>query len=144
MINYTKQVSRFSHFTGVNEDTGGPLPEEIWSDLAWATEFAQALSLNEFLLSWTACTIYLAGRDYAIPAGSYQFVADATYSQSIVIWLDETAPDNLTIDIILLDDQHSPPPAPIANGTILRLAWGTISIGASTMTLNALYHMEDI
>lgn len=144
MIKFVKQKSKLSRFIGTNEDTGDLLPEQVWSDLVWVTEFAEALSLDGLTLSWRACTIYMRGKAYMIPAGSYQFAADINYSQSVTVWLDDSASDNITIDITLLDGQRKPDPAPTANGDILKLAWGTIGANANAMNLNALYHVEDM
>ena len=141
-IQFVDQISSLSAFAGTDEETGEPLPTETWSDKAWATEFAEALSLDGLALSWTDCVIYHHGVAYAVPAGSHTFAADPSYSTSVVIWLDPTSPDNLTIDIVLLDGTQEPEAAPIAVDDIVRLAWGTIGAGAAEMTLNALRHVE--
>jgi len=140
MIKYVDQISSLSVFTGVDEETGEPLPTETWSDKVWATEFAEALSLDGLVLSWVACNVYVHGVTYAITEGSHEFTADADYSTSIVIWLDSGPSDNLTIDIVVWDGEHGAPPAPTVGDDIVRLAWGTIGAGASEMTLNVLRH----
>ena len=141
-IEYQKQYSNLSHFIGVDMATGEPLPEQVWSDKVWTTGFADALSLTGLALSWSACTIYAHGQSYAIPAGAYIFTADATYAKAIIVWLDPTSIDLLTIDEIMLDGLHEPPAAPIAGDDFLRLAWGTVGAGATEMLLHVLRHEE--
>jgi len=141
-IQFVQQQSRLSRFRGVDEEDGEALAEQVWSDAAWATAFAEALTAQELTLAWDACTVYLAGQSYDIPAGNYTFTADPDYSQSIVIWLDDSSPDNLTIDITLLDGEHEPESAPTAGGGILSLAWGSIPAAGSEIALKALYHEE--
>ena len=143
MIEYVDQISSLSVFTGVDMETDEPLPTETWSDKAWVTEFAQLLRLGGLTLSWGDCVIYHHRVAYAIPAGSYAFAADLTYSTSVVIWLDPTSPDNLTIDVVLLDGTQEAEPAPVAGDDIVRLAWGTIRAGVTEMTLNVLRHEEE-
>ena len=139
-IQFVDQISALSVFTGTDEETGEPLPTETWSDRAWATEFAEALALDELALSWADCVVYHHRVAYAIPAGSHTFTADLSYSTSVVIWLDPTSPDNLTIDVMLLDGAQEPEAAPVAVDDIVRLAWGTVGAGATVMTLNVLRH----
>ena len=142
-IQFTDQISTLSIFVGTDEETGDPLPTETWSNKVWATEFAEALSLDGLTLSWADCVIYHHHVAYAIPAGSHTFTADLSYSTSVVIWLDPSSPDNLTIDVVLLDGTKESLPAPVAVDDIVRLAWGTIGAGASEMTLNVLRHGEE-
>jgi len=142
-IQFVDQISSLSVFTGVDEETGAPLPTETWSDKLWATKFAEALSLSGLTLSWGACTIYHHGVNYSITAGSHVFTADVDYSTSVVIWLDPTAGDNLTIDIVVLDGAQAGPPAPVVGDDIVRLAWGSIGAGATEMALNVLEHREE-
>jgi len=144
MIEYQQQYSNLSRFAGVDMETGKSLPEQIWSDKVWATEFADDLTLNGLALSWKACAIFLRGRSYAIPAGSHTFMADPTYSTSVIVWLDPTSADNLTIDEVLLDGLHDSPAAPVVNGDFLRLAWGTVGAGATEMTLHVLRHVSEV
>jgi len=140
-IQFVDQISSLSIFTGVDMETGEPLPTETWSDKAWVTEFAEALALNGLVLSWTDCVVYHHRVAYVIPAGSHVFTADPAYSTSVVVWLDPASPDdNLTIDVVLLDGTQEPEAAPIAADDIVRLAWGTIGAGATEMTLNVLKH----
>jgi len=142
-IQFVNQISNLSIFTGTDEETGDPLPTETWSDKVWTTEFAEALSLDGLVLSWGACNIYLHGVTYAVAEGLHEFTADADYSTSIVIWLDPESDDNLTIDIVVLDGEQEPPPAPVAGDDIVKLAWGVIGAGASEMTLNVLRHYTE-
>ena len=145
MIKYQQQYSNLSRFVGVDMETGKSLPEQVWSDKVWATEFADGLTLNGLALSWKACAIFLRGRSYAIPAGSHTFMADPTYSTSMIVWLDPASIDNLTIDEILLDGLlHDLPAAPEVVGDFLRLAWGTVGAGATEMTLHALRHVAEV
>ncbi len=137
------QISNLSRFTGVDLETGEPLPEQIWSDKVWVTEFADALALDGLMLSWSACTIYLRGQNYAIPAGTHTFTADPTYATAVIVWLDPTSVDQLTVDELLLDGLHEPPAAPTVGADFLRLAWGTIGAGAAEMALHVLRHEED-
>ena len=143
-IQFVDQISTLSVFTGVDVETGEPLPTEKWSDKVWATEFANALRLNGLRLSWADCVVYCHRVAYAIPAGSYTFVADPTHSTSVVIWLDPTSPDNLTIDLVLLDGTQDPPLAPVAQDDVVRLVWGTIGAGATEMELNVLRHKQEV
>ena len=143
-IQYVDQISTLSVFAGVDMETGEPLPVEKWSDKVWATEFAEALRLNGLRLSWTDCTVYCHRAAYAIPAGSYTFVTDPTYATSVVVWLDPTSPDNLTVDLVLMDGARCFPDAPVVAGDVVRLAWGTIEAGAADMELNVLRHKEEI
>lgn len=143
-IQFVDQFSTLSVFTGSDMETGKPLPTETWSDKVWATEFAEALTLAGLTLSWTDCTIYHHRQAYAVPAGSHVFGADPTYATSVVVWLDPTSPDNLTIDTVLMDGTQEAPAAPIVVDDILRLAWGVIGAGATEMTLNVLRHVEDL
>lgn len=139
-IQFIDQISSQSVFTGVDEETGEPLPTETWSDKVWATEFAEALSVDGLVLSWAACNVYLHGVTYAIAEGSHEFAADADYSTSIIIWLDPESSDNLAIDIIVWDGESGLPPAPAVGEDFARLAWGIIAAGSSEMTLNVLSH----
>ena len=139
-IEFVDQISSLSVFTGVDMETGEPLPTETWSDKAWVTEFAEALALNGLTLSWGDCTIYHHRVTYAIVAGSHTFTANPTYSTSVAMWLDPTSPDSLTIDVVLLDGTQEPEAAPVAVDDTVRLAWGTIGAGATEMTLNVLRH----
>ena len=139
-IQFVNQLSTLSIFTPVDRETGDPLPTETWSDKLWTTELAEALALNGLTLSWLACTIYHHRKVYTVPAGSHVFSADPTYATSVVIWLDPTVPDNLTIDVVLLDGTQEAPPAPVAVDDVVRLAWGTIGAGATDITLNVLRH----
>ena len=139
-IQFVDQISSLSIFTGVDMETEEPLPTETWSDRAWVTEFAEALTLNGLALSWADCAIYHHRVAYVIPAGSHTFAADPTYSTSVVMWLDPPSLDNLTIDVVLLDGTQEAEPAPVAVDDIVRLAWGTIGAGATEMTLNVLRH----
>ena len=141
-IAYQQQYSTLSRFTGVDIETGEPLPERTWSDKVWTTEFAAALTLTGLTLHWAACTIYAHGQSYAILAGAYIFTADATYAKAIIVWLDPTSIDLLAIDEIMLDGLHEPPAAPIAGDDFLRLAWGTVGAGATEMLLHVLRHRE--
>ena len=142
-IQFIDQISALSVFTGTDEETGEPLPTETWSDRAWATEFAEALALDELALSWADCVVYHHRVAYAIPAGSHTFTADLSYSTSVAIWLDPSSPDNLTIDVVLLDGTQESEAAPVAVDDIVRLAWGTVGAGATEMTLNVLRHGEE-
>lgn len=142
-IEFVDQISSLSVFTGVDQETGDLLPTEIWSDRAWVTEFAEGLQLDGLVLSWEDCVIYHHRAVYAIPAGSYTFTADPVYSTSVVMWLDPTSPDNLTIDVVLLDGTREAGAAPVAVDDIVRLAWGAIGAGATAMTLNVLRHKEE-
>ena len=142
-IEYVDQISTLSVFTGADMETGEPLPTETWSDKVWVTEFTESLRLSGLTLSWGACVIYHHRAAYAIPAGSYTFMADPTYSTSVVIWLDPTSPDYLTIDVVLLDGTQEGEPAPVVTDDIVRLAWGTIGAGATEMVLNVLRHREE-
>ena len=139
-IQFVNQLSTLSIFTPVDRETGDPLPTETWSDKLWATDFAQALTLNGLALTWTACTIYHHRQAYVIPAGLHVFTANPTYAISAVVWLDPSSPDNLTIDVVLLDGTQEAPPAPVAVDDVVRLAWGTIGAGATDITLNVLRH----
>jgi len=139
-IQYVDQISSLSIFTGVDQETDQPLPTEIWSDRVWVTEFAEALALNGLVLSWTECVVYHHRVAYVIPAGSHTFTANSAYSTSVAVWLDPASPDNLTIDVVLLDGTQEAEPAPVAADDIVRLAWGTIGAGATEMTLNVLRH----
>jgi hypothetical protein len=139
---FTEQYSSLSRFIGVDPITEALLPEQIWADKAWATGFADALSLVGLQLSWTACTVYLHGQSYTIPAGEYMLTADPTYATAIVIWLDSISSDNLTVDEIVLDGLHQAPAAPIVNDDCLRLAWGMLGASATELTLHVLRHVE--
>lgn len=141
-LKFTEQYSNLSRFIGMDKETELPLPELVWSDKAWVTEFADALTLTGLTLNWTACTIYLRGQNYAIPAGSHTLTADPAYSTAVVMWLDPTSDDNLVIDEILLDGLHDAPAAPMAGNDCLRLAWGTVGAGATALTLHVLRHVK--
>lgn len=141
-IVYTEQYSSLSRFIGVDLVTKAPLPERVWSDKAWSTEFADALTLDGLKLTWTACAIYLRGQSYAIPAGSHTLTADPVYSTAVMVWLDPTSADNLTVDEILLDGLRQIPDAPRAGEDCLRLAWGAVGAGAVELTLHVLRHVE--
>jgi hypothetical protein len=141
-LSMIKQYSSLSRFSGVDVISGDPLPEQVWSDKAWATEFADGLKLDGLTLSWAACAVYLRNQNYAIPAGSYTFTPNPAYSTSVVVWLDPTSGDNLAVDETLLDGLHDAPAAPVVEGDFLRLAWGTMGAGASEMALHVLRHVE--
>lgn len=142
-MNYIKQVSKLSIFTGIDEKTGELLPQKIWSEKAWTTFFAETVNVGGLTLYWGDSTIYFHNKEYKINSGSYKFTVNNNYSQSIIIWLDDTSTDYLTIDISILDGQHSPEPAPTANGDILKLGWGTIAANSTDMSINILYHIEE-
>ncbi len=143
-IQFVDQISSLSVFTGVDMETGEPLPTETWSDRVWVTEFTEVLALDDLELSWAECVIYHHRVAYVIPAGSHTFIADPAYSTSVVIWLDPSSPDNLTIDVVLLDGTQEAEAAPVAVDDIVRLAWGTIGAGAMEMTLNVLRHKGEL
>ena len=142
-IQFVNQVSGLSVFTGTDQETGAPLPTVTWSDKAWVTGFAGALTLNGLVLSWANCVIYHHRVAYTIPAGSHTFVADATYATSVAIWLDPSSSDYLTIDTVLLDGTQEPPVAPVVVDDVVRLAWGVVGAGAAQFTLNVLRHMKE-
>lgn len=144
MIEFQQQYSYLNRFVGVDPDTGELLPEQVWSDKVWATEFSDGLALKGLALSWKGCMVYLQGRSYAIPAGSHVFGADPIYATSVIVWLDPTSIDNLTIDEVLLDGLHESPAAPAVVGDFLRLAWGTVGARATEMTLHALRHVAEV
>jgi len=141
-LEFVNQYSTLSRFIGVNRETEKPLPEKVWSNKAWATEFADGLTVAGLTLSWAACTIYLRDQSYAIPAGEHTLTADPTYSTAVVVWLDSTSGDNLTVDEILLDGLHEVLATPRVGEDCLRLAWGTVGAGAVEMTLHVLRHVE--
>ena len=142
-IQFVNQISCLSVFTGTDRETGASLPTVTWSDRVWVTRFAEVLALEGLRLSWGNCVIYHHRVAYTIPAGSHTFVADATYATSVVIWLDPSSLDHLTIDTVLLDGTQDAPPAPVAVDDIVRLAWGTIGAGATQFTLDVLRHMKE-
>ena len=141
-IQFVDQVGTLSVFTPTDEETGEPLPTETWSDKLWATGFAEALALDGLALAWGDCVVYHRRREYAVPAGSHAFAADAAHGTSVTVWLDPAQPDNLTIDEVLLDGTLEAPPAPEADGDAVRLAWGTIGAGAAEFTLAVLRHRK--
>ena len=143
-IQFIDQKSALSVFTPVDRETGEALPTETWSDKVWTTEFARALEMAGLTLTWHAAIVYHRHRAYAIPAGTHTFGADPAFATSVVIWLDPTSPDNLTVDLVLLDGASDPPTAPVTSDDVVRLAWGVIPAGASTFTLNALRHVEGL
>ncbi len=143
-IQFVNQKSALSAFTPVDRDTGEALPTETWSDKVWTTEFAEALTLDGLTLAWRACRVYHRHQVYAIAAGVHAFTADPMYATSVVIWLDPTSPDNLTVDIVLLNGVSDPPAAPLVSEDVVRLAWGVIPAGASAFMLNALRHVEEL
>lgn len=144
-IQYINQISSLTIFTGVDPDTGDPLPTVTFSKKLWATEFADALSINGLVLSWTDCTVYYQMQAYSIPAGSHAFAADATYDTAFDIWLDSNQPDALTIDTWLLDGLHDPPsPSPNSGiGFSERLAWGIVPAGGGELEVHVLRHVEE-
>lgn len=144
MIKFVNQISSLSIFTPIDLDTGAPLSTEVWSDKLWATEFAEGVRLDGLTLSWSDCKIYHQRQTYTVPAGSYDFMADPAYSTLVLIWLDPVSPDNLTIDLVLLDGLNEPLGAPVAGGDIVRLAWGTLGAGATTLDLSVLRHVEGV
>lgn len=144
-IQFINQISSLSTFTGVDQETGEPLPTEIFSEKFWATEFAEGLTLSGLELSWPDCTIYYHMQAYSIPAGSYVFSADATYDTAFDIWLDSVQPDALTIDTWLLDGLEEPPaPSPDAGGgRSERLVWGIVPAGGGELEIHVLTHVEE-
>lgn len=142
-IKFVDQISSLSVFTPVDLDTGAILPTETWSDKLWTTEFAENLRLDGLVLSWPKCKIYHQRHAYVVLAGNYAFVSDPSFSTLVLVWLDPTSVDNLTIDLVLLNGFNEPPGAPVANGDIVRLAWGTLGAGATTLDLNVLRHVEE-
>jgi len=145
-IQYINQISSLSTFTGVDQETGDPLPTVTFSKKLWATEFAEGLTLAGLTLSWPDCTIYYQMQAYSIPAGSHAFVADATYDTAFDIWLDSSQPDALTIDTWLLDGLHDPPsPSPdTGGGQSERLAWGVAPAGGGELEIHVLRHVEEV
>ncbi len=142
-IRYVTQLSTLSRYTPIDEETGETLPEEVWSDRLWATEFADVVQLSGLTISWGNCRIYHRGRTFQIPAWSVTLQADPVYRKQVTIWLDTSSPDNLTVDEVLLDGVEVPPPPPDVGGDHVRLAWGTIEPGATDMVLYVLRHVEE-